>query len=342
MTHHGIEGDLAAFGWSDRVLALFNDLGEPRAEPARVVRVERGHAVVVCPDGTESLVVIHAPAAVGDWVALRYDAVVSRLPRWSAMVRQDPSGTRVQVLAANVDLVLITAPADRLNAARLERELAVAWDSGARPLVVMTKSELAPAGAVAELADRLAGVDVVPTSAVTGLGVDDIREILRPDRTAALLGPSGAGKSTLANALLGTDRLATGSVRGGDNRGRHTTTSRQLLAVPGGGVLIDTPGLRSLGLPGETTVEQVFPDIDELAARCRFTDCRHEVEPGCAVADAASDGALDTARLANFRKLQGEIAAEVRRTDPLVRRAELSAHKAQVKSMKANDKRTPR
>jgi len=331
-------GELATFGWSDRVAALVNDLDDPAGEAGRVVRVERSSAVVVFADGTERVVPTQAPPAVGDWVTVRDGLVAAIVDRWSAVTRKDPSGAGLQVLAANVDLVIVTAPADRLSPARVERELAVAWESGARPLVVLTKADLAEANAAGELRDRLAGVDVVATSALDGSGVDEVADALRPDRTAVMLGPSGAGKSSLVNALLGVERLATGEVRERDSRGRHTTTSRQLVAVPGGGVLIDTPGLRSLGLAGDGALDQVFPEIDELARGCRFGDCLHEVEPGCAVVAALAGGELETERFASYRKLRQEVAADVRRTDPVVRRQHLSVWKAQMKSAKAKGK----
>jgi ribosome biogenesis GTPase len=197
---------------------------------------------------------------------------------------------------------------------------------------------------LADLQARLAGVDVIATSVATGVGIEAVAGWLRPDRTAVLLGPSGAGKSSLANILLGTGRLATGAVRGADHRGRHTTSSRQLVAIPGGGVLIDTPGLRSLAL-GEGVggaIEQVFPEIDELAGACRFADCSHEVEPGCAVVGAVAAGGLDPARLASYHKLQKETAAAARRVDPLLRKAELSVWKARTRSVRAQNRRKPR
>lgn len=337
-----LPGALAPFGWSDRVLALFNVLADPRLEPARVVRVERSSCVAAFADGAERLLHAAVLPAVGDWLAVTDGVVRDVLARWSALSRADPSGTGVQVLAANVDLVVITAPADRLSPTRVERELAVAWDSGAQPLVALTKADLAADGVDHALRDRLVGVDVLTTSAATGRGVPELAELLKPSRTAVLLGPSGAGKSRLANALLGADVLATGPVRDADHRGRHTTTSRQLVVVPGGGVLIDTPGLRSLGLAGEGAIDHAFPEIDSLASACRFADCRHEAEPSCAVAAAASSGSLEPGRLASFRKLQRELAAEARRTDPLVRKAELSVWKSRVRSARLNDKRRSR
>jgi len=337
-----LPGALSAFGWTERVLALFNEVADPALEPARVVRIERSTCAAVFIDGAER--VLHAPVlpAVGDWIAVRDEAVHAVLPRWSELTRADPSGAAVQVLAANIDLIVITTPADRLSPARVERELTLAWDSGAQPLVALTKCDLADEDIARSLAVRLVGVEVLPTSAATGLGVQELRELLRPARTAVLMGPSGAGKSTLANAVIGAEVMATAAVRDGDHRGRHTTSSRQLIPVPGGGVLIDTPGLRSLGLSGHVSVEAAFPDIESLAGNCRFSDCRHQTEPGCAVVAAVSTGDLDRDRLTSFLKLQREASAQARRSDPLLRRAELSVWKSRVRSAKLNDKRRPR
>jgi ribosome biogenesis GTPase / thiamine phosphate phosphatase len=314
---------LVPLGWDARVLALSQDIATPDTQPGRVVRVERSACVVALGGGEEVLATAHPLPAVGDWVAVTvsHDRGIVRdvVPRWSALVREDPGGG-TQVLAANVDLVLITTPADRPSAARVERESVAVWDSGARPVVVVTKTDLDSASYVDELRNRLTALDVVATSAPTGRGVDEVATLLQPNRTAALLGPSGAGKSTLANALLGGDVLAIGEVRDGDHRGRHTTTSRQLLAVPTGGVLIDTPGIRSLGLAGSGEgIDQTFADIAELAAGCRFADCRHDREPDCAVLLAVEDGALNPERLASYRKLERELAFEQRRHDPLAR-----------------------
>ena len=332
-------GALVAYGWNDRVLALFNAVVEMEGGDdflaGRVVRVERSACIVIFADGEERIIPTAAPPAVGDWVAIRGGLLHDVLPRWSAVTRLDPSGESDQVLAANVDLVLITAPADRLSAARIERELTIAWDSGASPLVVLTKADVADAAEVAALNERLVGVDLITTSARTGEGVDEVRTALQPSRTAVLFGPSGAGKSTLANALLGEERLATGEVREGDSRGRHTTTSRQLAPIPSGGVLIDTPGLRSLGLTGDGDgLERVFSEIEELAAQCRFDDCSHEVEPGCAVAAAVASGELDPARLASYRKLDRELAALARKDDPAAQREQKLRWKAITKSMR--------
>ncbi len=332
-------GELAALGWNDRVAALYTDLAGPSDLPGRVVRVERSQSVVAGLDGLEILATSQSAPAVGDWVVLREGAIAHILPRWSALTRQDPDGTGLQTLASNVDIVLIAAPADRLNPTRVERELAVAWDSGARPIVVLTKVDLATPDAHADLQDRLVGVEVIASSANTRQGIDQVTATLRPDRSGVLLGPSGAGKSSLVNAVLGAEVLAVGRVRDVDRRGRHTTATRQLLAVPGGGVMIDTPGLRGLALAGDGGLEAAFPEIEELASQCRFTDCRHEVEPDCAVMGALKDGRLDPGRLESFRKLHREVAADDRRQDPVKRKEELKIWKLRAKASREHDKR---
>lgn len=319
-------------GWSERVEALLSPLLGEGLSPARVVGVDRGRSRLATPSGESS-----APApgtAVGDWVALDGAEVRHVAPRWSELARLDPEGSR-QVLAANLDLVMIAAPADRLSLARVEREVVIAWDSGARPVVILTKLDLAPPGIVEELAARLGSVDIVATSAVAGRGLEALRLLLVHPTTAALLGPSGAGKSTLINALLGEERLAVATVRCEDRRGRHTTTSRQLVPLPAGGSLIDMPGLRSLGTDAsEASVGAAFPDIEELAAGCRFSDCAHDVEPGCAVVVSVSAGALDPERVMSYRKLVAEIAHERRRADALARKADSRVAKAQTRELR--------
>jgi ribosome biogenesis GTPase len=334
--HHPAFDALVPLGWDDRIATLFAEIATPGTVPARVARVDRTACVVLAPDGAHRARAALLPA-VGDWVAVdngTAEVVVEVVPPWSRLTRRDPLG-HIQVLAANIDVVFITAPADRLNPARIERETAMAWDSGATPVVLITKSDLAGGVAVEALSQRLLGVEVAATSAVNGDGLDRVNEILQPHRSAVLLGPSGAGKSSLVNALLGDHRLATGAVRAGDGRGRHTTTHRQLLVVAGGGVVIDTPGLRSLSLAGDGSgVGPAFADIEDLAVRCRFGDCRHNREPGCAVAAAVSRGDLNPGRLANFHKLQREIDFDARRHDPLARQQVSRSWKAQTKAMR--------
>jgi ribosome biogenesis GTPase len=298
---------LVPLGWDERVSALYSSVASADHVPGRVGRVDRDRCTVMTASGRVRATADVLPTT-GDWVALRMEpapAVHAILPRWSSLEREG------QLLAADIDVVFVVAGLDRpLNLNRIERELVLAWDSGARPVVVLTKADAVPDADVLEktVAARAVGTDVVLTSASSGLGVDSILGHLRPNRSAVLLGPSGAGKSTLVNRLLSEEAQAVGDVRAGDHRGRHTTSSRHLLVVPGGGVLIDTPGLRSVGLTGaEGGVALAFPDVDEMAEGCRFRDCRHAGEPGCAVVDAVADGRLDAERVASYVKLQGEL-----------------------------------
>ena len=331
---------LAPYGWDDRVAARFAEIDGPGIHPARVTRVERsGCFVATGHHPTEVLARAALLPAVGDWASVTIDdggdvAVVGVADRWSQLTRLDPLGA-AQVLAANVDLVLITAPCDRTSVARVEREVVFAWESGAVPVVLLTKHDLAPDDLADDVRARIIGTDIVTVSVVSGEGVDEVQALLAPCRTAVLLGPSGAGKSSLANALLGHADLAVGAVRNGDHRGRHTTTSRQLMVVPGGGVLIDTPGLRSLALTGDGSgLDAAFPDVEALAASCRFGDCRHEQEPQCAVRAAVDGGTLDPGRLQSYQKLQREMAFEERRTDPAARQAHTKSWKAIAKAGK--------
>lgn len=314
---------MSSLGWDERATRAVAEVMVPGCAAGRVVRVDLDSVVLATEAGDLRARARELPA-VGDWVVVHVeegDAVVLGVAaRWSELARRDPTG-RTQVLAANVDLVLVTAPADRLSVARVEREVALGWDSGARPVVLLTKSDLGPAGLAEELRSRLAGLDVVPVSTVTGVGVGDVAEMLQPALTAVLLGPSGAGKSSLVNLLLGRGAAPTGQVRSGDHRGRHVTSSRGLYAVPTGGVIIDTPGLRSLSLTIDRGgVAAAFPDIETLATDCRFRDCRHEHEPDCAVLAAERDGKLDGRRLVNYRKLRRELEFELRRDDPIAAR----------------------
>ena len=298
---------LVPIGWDDRVAALYASVATEAHQPARVGRVDRDRCTVRTASGQLRAAADVLPTT-GDWVALRMEprpAVDVILPRWSSLEREG------QLLAADIDVVFVVASLDRpLNLNRIERELVLAWDSGARPVVVLTKADAAADAEVLAktVAARAVGTDVVLTSAADGRGVGDVLAHLRPNRTAVLLGPSGAGKSTLVNRLLSEEAQATAGVREGDHKGRHTTSSRHLLVIPGGGVLIDTPGLRSVGLTGaEGGVALAFPDVEEIAEGCKFRDCRHSGEPGCAVVAAVSDGRLDADRVASYVKLQGEL-----------------------------------
>ena len=267
----------------------------------------------------------------GDWVLVHPGdgdgaAVVEQvLPRRTAMSRK-VAGARTdeQVVAANVDLVAVCSPADDVNLRRLERELTLVWQSGALPAVVVTKSDLtaSPDEIRIEVASVALGVPVVLVSSYDSTGIGELAALLAPGRTLAVVGPSGAGKSTLGNALLGADSLATQAIRS-DGKGRHTTTSRQLVQLPGGALLLDTPGMREVALwAGEDGIDAAFADIDELAGRCRFHDCDHASEPGCAVTAAVADGLLDPDRLRSWRKLQRELAHLARRQDARLRSEE--------------------
>ena len=261
---------------------------------------------------------IGADVAVGDWVVPSADGerVEHVLPRRSAFVRRasfEGSRAEAHTLAANIDVVFLTHSfGAEPNQRRLERELVLAFDSGAEPAVVLTKADLVddPEPARRELVEVALGVPVLVASGRTGAGVEQIRSYAGGGRTLAFLGASGTGKSTLINALLGEARQAVTEVRGGDQRGRHTTVAAQLLPLPGEGWLIDTPGVRavSLWLSGDG-IERTFADVFELMEHCRFRDCKHDQEPGCAVRAAIEDGSLDPARFASLERLVAEEAA---------------------------------
>ena len=256
--------------------------------------------------------------AVGDWVAMRPAShgpkatIVAVLPRRSAFVRK-VAGAIVseQVVAANVDTVFLVSGLDGdFNPRRIERYLVAAWESGAEPVVVLNKADLCDdvAARIRAVEDVAPGVPVRAVDTRRPDGLQPLTAHLETGRTVALLGSSGVGKSSIINRLLGEERLATREVRAGDDRGRHATTDRQLLALPGGALVIDTPGMRELQLwEAESSLEVAFEDISELAGSCRFRDCRHRDEPGCAVTSAAREGSLSTGRLESFHKLQAEL-----------------------------------
>jgi ribosome biogenesis GTPase / thiamine phosphate phosphatase len=267
--------------------------------------------------------------AVGDWVAVRpldgeRKAVIEAvLPRKSVFTRKEAwARTVAQVVAANIDTVfLVSAFGHDLNARRMERYLTAAWDSGANPVIVANKVDLAddPFADLAEVEAVALGVPVVALSAATGDGLDQLEQHLAPGRTVALLGSSGVGKSTLVNSLAGSELLHTAEIRS-DGRGRHTTTHRELVQLPSGALLIDTPGMRELQLwAGEEVLDSTFAEIAELAGECRFSDCSHEHEPGCAVKSAIADGTLPAERFASYCKLQRELRALEIRKDARLR-----------------------
>jgi ribosome biogenesis GTPase len=286
-----------------------------------VARIDRGWSTVMrTADDSEPLRVrnLYVDVAVGDWVVPSADGerVEHIIDRTSAFTRRASfEGDRFEAdtLAANIDVVfLVHALGTPPNQRRLERELVLAFDSGAEPVVVMTKSDLVddPGAGRAELADVALGVPVLLASGLDRTGLAEIRQYAAGNRTLAFLGASGVGKSTLVNALLDDDVMDTGEVRVGDQRGRHTTVAAQLLRLPGEGWLIDTPGVRavSLWLSGHG-IERAFADVFDLMDHCRFRDCKHDREPGCAVRAAIEAGELDPARLASLERLVAEEAA---------------------------------
>ncbi|KMO95762.1 ribosome small subunit-dependent GTPase A [Streptomyces roseus] len=328
---------LAPFGWDEAWEAEYAPYTGRELVPGRVVRVDRGQCDVMTADGIvhadTAFVTPHDPLRVictGDWAVVeaagspRY--VKAYLPRRTAFVRSTSSKrSEGQILAANVDhAVIAVSLAVELDLGRIERFLALAWESGAQPLVVLTKADLVPdpvtlAHLVQDVETAAPGVDVLTVSSHTGEGTDVLAAVVAGG-TSVLLGISGAGKSTLANALLGSDVMAVQATRDADGKGRHTTTTRNLLALPGGGVLIDTPGLRGVGLwDAGTGVGQVFSEIEEYAADCRFHDCAHEAEPGCAVLAAVDGGELPERRLESYRKLLRENQRIVAKTDARLR-----------------------
>lgn len=321
--------ELSRLGWrAERAGEL-----PPGCHPARVSRVDRGRLTVLTGDGERRVhpasslydAVLGGPA-VGDWVALRDELAVAVLPRRSAFTRTVAGrSSAAHVVAANLDVVLVVdALVGETRLRRVERYLAVAWSSGAAPVVVLTKADLCDdvAATVELVREDALGVEVLPVSSVTGAGLDAVRALLGEGRTAAMVGPSGVGKTSLANALAGTELARTQGIRE-DGRGRHTTTARELHLLPGGGLLVDTPGMRELGLYDDTDgIEATYADVTELASGCRFRDCGHRGEPGCAVAAALDDGTLDPARFTAWRKLQAEAHRQLLRVDARARAEE--------------------
>jgi ribosome biogenesis GTPase len=317
------------YGWSDALQLAFEPHARAGHRPGRIIIQQREAHLVVTDGGNlnarlsgrlrhEAREAGHPVA--GDWVALSAKAgegtatIRAILPRRTAFVRRAADSVQtLQVIAANIDVVfVVTSMNADLNPRRLERFLAAAWQSGARPVVVLTKADLCeqPEDQAAEIASLAAGCPVLVVSAREGLGLGGLKDHISPGETCVLIGSSGVGKSTLVNALLGEERMATQDIRAADARGRHTTSHRQLVLLPGGGLILDTPGIREVGLiDADEGLSTVFDDIEQLARNCRFRDCGHSSEPGCAVRAALDEGLLDAGRWAHFQKLSRELAA---------------------------------
>jgi ribosome biogenesis GTPase len=317
----------------------------------RVSRAERGGAEVLTALGSRT-VVTNEPVCTGDWVVLTdpppggeaRPTVVGILPRRTAFVRQGANATDAQVLAANIDEVWIVIPLDQpLSVERLERTLVLAWESGAAPVVVATKADTTDEKHLREVVAAIEAVapgsPVHVVSTVDGKGLAALAARLPAGRTAALLGASGAGKSSLLNALAGAPVAAVGDVRATDGKGRHTTSWRHLQLFPSGGAMIDTPGLRAVGMwVDEGGIDAAFSDVTQLVAQCRFANCQHRTEPGCAVLAALADGRLDQRRFDSYLKLHAEAAGVLRRND-----ARAAAHEHRVWAARSrNGGRRPR
>jgi ribosome biogenesis GTPase len=346
------------YGWRDALQEAFAPHAAHDLSPGRITVQQRGLYLVAADAGELTAQIsgrfAHAALsgehpAVGDWVALavrsgeRAATIQAVLPRRTAFVRKAADSVATeQVVAANVDVAFLVASMNAdLNARRLERYLAAAWQSGARPVVVLTKADLAadPSREIGE-AERVAfGAPVLAVSVVTGEGLEALAAELKPRETGVLVGSSGVGKSSLVNALAGQTLMAVGAIREDDAHGRHTTTHRELIRLPSGALILDTPGMRELGLldAGEG-LAVIFEDIEALAETCRFRDCSHASEPGCAVRSALETGALDPGRWRSFQKLKRELAFQERKEDRVAREAH-RRHWAQVaKSARAGKK----
>jgi ribosome biogenesis GTPase / thiamine phosphate phosphatase len=351
--------DLSILGWDDGHAAAFRPFAHDAQVPARVTRIDRGACDAIAADGplraTFSGALLQSAAAdpistpcVGDWIVVRAwsDSRVTAeavLPRRTAFVRAavTPGASYGQVLAANVDVAVVTEglhPEPDLG--RIERFLALAWESGATPLVVLTKADLVPDAAHLrdDVATAAPGVEVIAVSATTGEGMDDLAPYVVLGRTLALLGPSGAGKSTLTNALAGEAVMFTRELRA-DGKGRHTTVHRELVVLPGGGLIVDTPGLRSVGLTDVSeSLDMVFAEVEALASQCRFADCEHRTEPDCAVLAALNTGELSERRWESYLKLAREARWMAMRHDARLRSEERAKWKRITKEYRGRIK----
>jgi ribosome biogenesis GTPase / thiamine phosphate phosphatase len=356
---------LVSFGWSSTLEQELVSLHEPGLEPGRVTATSRDLALVQTATGElwcrptgrfrEESEAQGAVPCAGDWIALRRyadgsgGAVEALLPRRSVLERAQAGGrgrrsggrSQAQALAANIDTVLLLMGLDEnWNPARMERLAAIAWGSGAQPVVVLTKADLIkdPAPRAAEIEASAPGVPVHVLSAVTGAGLAPVRGLLAPGTTGVMIGSSGVGKSTLLNRFAGAEVRRTAEVRAADGRGRHTTSLRELFLLPGGGCLIDTPGLREIGLADGESLEQAFADVAALAEDCRFGDCTHGSEPGCAVVAALQKGTLSPDRYESYLRLRKEAQYAASRSDERLRRDREAWRKSIAKYARNFDK----
>jgi ribosome biogenesis GTPase / thiamine phosphate phosphatase len=348
---------LSIYGWSDALQHDFEPFAARGLVPARILVQQRSLYRLVAEtgelEGRLSGRFAHEAAdggypVTGDWVAVELKdgvaVIAAVLPRATAFTRMAAGTAKdMQVVAANVDVALLAASLNAdLNLRRLERYLATAYESGAEPVILLTKADVCadPEPLIESVRAIAAGAPVLAVSVRTGQGLAELSALLAPGKTAVLLGSSGVGKSTLVNALAGVEKMATREVREDDARGRHTTTHRELILLPTGALILDTPGMRELALwDAEAGVAAAFAEttaeVELLAQGCRFRDCAHDREPGCAVQAALADGLLDRERWASFQKLQRELAHTVRREDPIAREAERKRWASITKAGKA-------
>ena len=348
--------ELESLGWNDRLSSLYEPYAADGLVAGRVSIQHRGAYDVLTELGELRCEVprrlVHEAATtadlpvVGDWVVVtpRPDdssgTITAVLPRYTKFSRKTAwQAAEEQVLAANIDVAFLVASMNEdLSLRRLERYLILAWESGARPVVVLTKADLhsAPEAAVAEVETIAGGVPVHAISSLTGEGLDEVRAVLTPGLTAVLLGSSGVGKSTLVNTLAGEELLATQEIRD-DGKGRHTTTRRELIQLPTGALVIDTPGIRELQLwVADDGIDEAFEDVSDLFAQCRFSDCAHDQEPGCAVRAALADGTLPVERWDSYLKLQGELEHLERKLDKRAASEARKKWKAMSQEYRAN------
>jgi len=312
---------LKQYGWDARWASEFTAHQRPGCEPGRIQSALRGAYNIWTARG-----LVEAPArkklirdpaerpCTGDWVVMQPEPplVEAVLPRRTRVSRKAPGeATAEQILAANLDLLLIVAGLDRdYNPRRLERYMSLAWDSGARPVILLNKADIGDdfAPQIEETRSLAGDADVLLVSALSGLGIPAVQALLEPGKTAAFIGSSGVGKSALTNRLVGHELREVGVVREADGRGRHTTVGRELIIAPAGWLLMDLPGIREVRPWNEAGVEEAFEDVERIIAQCRFSDCKHKTEPGCAVQQALTDESLERARFDNYLKVRSEMA----------------------------------